>query len=396
MLRRIALILIMVAVAAALSWALWPKPVSVETEIIERRVIVVTVEEEGKSQIREVYTVSAPTTGKVLRLNLHAGDDVVKDKSVIASIKPTEPTLLDVRSRKVAEANVEAARAAVDLAQAQVQQAAAQLEYLNSELKRASVLVKRGTIADRTFDKASLDAAVAAAEHESAAANLQLRKRQLEGAQAVLADGSLMSGQADCCVNVLAPVSGKVLRVLSESEQVVQAGTPLLDLGDPGNLEVVVDVLSSDAVRIVPGAAAMIEGWGGAPLPARVSRIDPAAVTKISALGIEEQRVNVLLKLRDPVNSQGGLGHGFRVVARITVWQGKDRLAVPIGALFRQGGEWTVFVVRQGLAHLQPLRLGERNFDYADVLEGLALGDEVIIHPSDMIADGAKVVAPRP
>lgn len=389
MLRRIITLLVAVAVLAALAWALWPKPVAVETATIGRQTIAVEVEEEGKSRIREIYTVSAPIGGALLRLSLHAGDAVVAKQTVVASIKPPAPALLDARARRIAETAVEAAKAAVDLAEAQVEQASAQLEHAIGEWQRAAALLAKGTTTRQAYDAAVLAAAVAKTEMARAKSNLVVQQRNLESAQAVLFDGS---GSGDnCCVEVHAPIDGKVLKVLAENEQVLQAGTPLITIGDPGDLEVVVDLLSRDAVGIAPGAPAVIEGWGGAPIKAIVERIDPAAVTKVSALGIEEQRVTTVLKLTDPPQAWARLGHDFRVTVRIETWRGDGLLAVPMGALFRQGTDWAVFLAKDGKAQLQVVELGQRNGDAAEVKSGLAEGDRVILHPSDLVKDQVSI-----
>lgn len=388
MLRRLITLLIAAAVIAAAAWALWPRPIAVETAKIDSRDIEVTVEEEGKSRIRDVYTVSSPSSGQMLRVNLHAGDPVVQGMTVVASIKPADPALIDARTRRVLEAAENAASAAVDLASSEVQQAEAQLSFLEGELERATSLARRGTISTRSFEKAKLDFETAKAALESSKASLIMRKRELERAQAEL------TGRSDntvCCVDVRAPVSGRILRVLTESEQVVQAGTPLLEIGDPSDLEIVADLLSSDAVRIRPGAKATIGGWGGAPLAATVTRIDPTAVTKVSALGIEEQRVSVVLKLDGDPKDYAAMGHGFRVVVRISLLTGQNLLAVPLGALFRRGADWAVFAIDKDQAALRTVQLGIRNESYAEVKSGLRQGDSVILHPSDTVQDGVRI-----
>jgi HlyD family secretion protein len=390
MLRRLITLLIVVAVAGAAAWAMWPRPVAVETAIIGRHDIVLTVEEEGKSRIREVFTVSAPSAGQMLRVNLHAGDEVVKGMTIVASIKPADPGLLDARSRGVAEAAVEAARAAVDLAAAEVRQAEAQLVFLKGELDRATSLIRRGTISERAFQKAQLDAETAQAVLESAKAMLMVRKRELERAGAALIETS-GTGANTCCIEVRAPVSGRILRVLTESEQVVQAGTALAEIGDPTDLEIVADLLSRDAVQIKPGAAAVIDGWGGEPLSAKVVRIDPSAITKVSALGIEEQRVQAVLALDGAAATHAALGHGFRIVVRITLWKGESLLAVPIGALFRRGADWAAYTVENGVARLRVLQLGARNGEFAEVKAGFTEGETAVLHPSDKVADGVAV-----
>lgn len=394
MLRRLITLLVLAAVVAAVIWALWPKPVPVETAQVARHDIEITVEEEGKSRIRDVFTVSAPTGGQMLRVNLDAGDPVVKGMTVVASIKPADPALLDARTRRVAEASVESARAAVDLAVAVVRQAEAQLAFLNGELERAKTLVTRGTISERAYQKAQLDAETATAALESAKASLMVQRRELERAEAALTESGA-NGSATCCVDVRAPVSGRVLRVMIESEQVVQAGTPLLQIGDPADLEIVADLLSRDAVQIKPGAAAIIDGWGGKALKAKVKRIDPSATTKISALGIEEQRVQAVLTLDDEPDLRAGLGDGFRVIVRISLWKGDGLVAIPIGALFRQGAEWAAYAIKDGKAELKTLQLGARNGEFAEVTSGLSEGEKVILHPSDQVADGVRVNVER-
>jgi HlyD family secretion protein len=326
-----------------------------------------------------------------MRLNLVAGDSVIAEQTTVATIRPVAPALLDARSRRVAEAAVEAARAAVDLAAAELRQAEAQTGFLQGELDRATALVRRGTISARAYDKAKLDVETAAAAVESAKAALMVRRRELESAEAALTQGRDGNEEAECCVQVPAPVSGRILRVLTESEQVVQAGTPLVEIGDPSDLEIVADVLSRDAVRIAPGAEAEILGWGGKTLKARVLRVDPSATTKVSALGIEEQRVSVVLKLEGDAAQWDRLGHGFRVVVRIGLWRGDNLVAVPIGALFRDGADWAVFVSEDQRARLRKVQLGERNSEFAEVKDGLAPGETVIHHPSDRVEDASRI-----
>lgn len=395
MLRRLLTILVLIAAAGALAWALWPQPVAVEVAPITRQDIAITIEEEGKSRIREVFTVSAPIAGQMQRVNLNAGDAVIKGETVVATIQPAGPGLLDARARRVAEAAVEAARAAVDLAAAEVRQAEAQRAFAQEELARATTLVRRGTIPTRAHDKAKLDVETAEAALESAKASLRVRQRELERAEAALIEGS-GGGSGTCCVDVRAPVSGRVLKVLTQSEQVVQAGTPLVEIGDPADIEIVTDLLSRDAVRIRPGAEAVIDGWGGPPLAAKVTRIDPSAFTRVSALGIEEQRVSTILTLEGDPAQWASLGHGFRVVVHIALQRVDGAVAVPIGALFRKGAEWAVYAMTDGRARLRTVQIGARNSEHAEVLAGLAEGDLVILHPSDLVVDGIAVRAAPP
>jgi HlyD family secretion protein len=388
--RRVILALAALALLGAVIWAFLPQPVVVEVAEVAPRSIDVAVEEEGQARIREVFTISAITGGKLQRIDLHAGDPVVAQETVVAVISPAAPALLDARARAVAEATMAAAQSAVDLAEAQVTQAEAALEFMTTEADRARALYERSAASQRLLDTAILEQKTAQATLESARANLAVRRRELESAAAVLgaADGT---GADACCVQLVAPVSGRVLRVLTESEQVVLPGTPLLEIGNPGNLEVVADLLSRDAVRISEGSAAVITGWGGPPLSAQVARIEPSARTKVSALGIDEQRVEVVLNLLGDPKDWQGLGHGFRVIARISLWRGDGVLSIPIGALFRDGSDWATYVVRDGRAQLQTIRLGERNDELAQVLSGVQAGDTVILHPSDRISDGIAV-----
>lgn len=389
--RRLIPIAAALAVLVFLVWAFLPRPVEVELAGVALRPLEVAVEEEGEARIREVFTVSATVPGKLQRIGLHAGDEVTKGQPV-ASIGPAAPVLLDSRSRAVAEAAAAAAQAATDFARAQLDQAQATLDFMITEANRAKELYRKGALSQRAYDSAVREERTARAAVSSAVANLAVREKELESALAVLRSEVPGNG-ASCCVDILAPVSGKVLRVLTESEQVVQSGTPILELGDPGNLEIVVDLLSRDAVRVAEGAAATVSGWGGPPVEAVVERVEPSAVTRVSALGIDEQRVTVVLRLTGAAQDWAGLGHGFRVIARIALWQEEDVLTVPVGELFRDGSDWATYVARDGRAALQTITLGERNEDFAQVLDGLSDGDLVILHPSDQVMDGVAVVA---
>jgi HlyD family secretion protein len=263
---------------------------------------------------------------------------------------------------------------------------------MTTEANRAVALFARGAISQRAHDDAVLEQKTAEAAVSSAHANVAVREKELESALAVL-NPDQSGDAARCCVEVLAPASGRVLRVLTESEQVVQPGTPLLEIGDPGNMEIEIELLSRDAVRVQEGASATVSGWGGDSIPAVVERVEPSAVTKVSALGIDEQRVKVILALTGPPKSFSQLGHGFRVIARITLWRQEDVLTIPVGALFRDVGDWATYVLRDGRATVQSLTLGERNESLAQILDGLQPGDMVILHPSDLVSDGVSVTA---
>lgn len=383
------------SVVATVTWALWPKPVAVELAEVRRDPLTVTVDEEGKTRIKDVYTVSAPITGKLLRLSMEAGDRVKKDTTTVAVIEPMAPAFLDLRATRELEAQLEAAKAAVTLAEAEVNHAAAELEFARSELKRAEALIRSKTISDRALERARIDADTRQAALARAKASLDVRKRELESAQArLIAPEEAWKGEVPtgCCVTVRAPVSGRVLRVIQESERVVAAGTPLVEIGDPDNLEVMVELLSVDAVKVREGATATIEGWGGGPLAAKVTRVEPAGFTKVSALGIEEQRVRTILRLQNPGELADRLGHEFRVFVKIEVYSSASTLRAPISALFRKRDQWMVYAVESGRARAVAVEIGHRNATFAEVLGGLTEGAHVIVHPSDRVAEGVRVV----
>lgn len=390
--RRGVAALVGLGIVSLIVWALLPQPVPVDLATIAAGPLEVTVEDEGITRIREVYTVSSPIGGKMRRTMREEGDDVVADKTIVASIEPTDPTFLDVRTQRVNEAAVQAAQAAVDLAEAQIKQARAQLEFMKGDLRRAEELAASHTISARGLEKAKLDVDSAEAGVASAIATLEVRKRELESAKAhMIQPGVKAAPSADCCVDVRSPIDGRVLRIIAKSEQVVLPGAPLIELGDPRDLEIAVDFLSRDAVRITPGDPARIESWGGdVTLNAKVTRVEPTGFTKVSALGIEEQRVKVILDFTGPAEAWEKLGHGFRVVARVAIWRGEG-LLVPLGALFRQGNSWAVFVAADGRAERRAVRIAERNLNAARVAEGLKAGEQVVLHPGDRVTDGVRI-----
>ncbi len=395
--RRTVLAALAAGGASALAWAFWPQPVPVDIAEIAVGTLEVTVDEEGMTRIRDIYTVSAPLSGKVLRSPREVGDEVVADETVVAVIQPTAPSFLDARARREAEASVSAAEAAVSLAEAQVGEAQSQLDFHQSELRRADELARRGTISERTHEQARMQVDTSRARLASAQATLEVRRRELDSARARLIGPETehgppaATGVESCCVQVFAPVDGEVLSIPTESEQVVAAGTPLVEIGHPQNLEVVVDLLSMDAVRLPPRAEARLDGWGGPVLTARVRRVETAGFTKVSALGIEEQRVKTVLDIVDPPEAWRDLGHGYRVVVHLLVAR-EEALLVPLGALFRRGDSWAVFVVdADRRARLRVVELGARNTRHAVVLDGLSAGDSVILHPSDRVVDGVRV-----
>ncbi len=395
LIKRGLIVCALAALLGTIAWAMWPKPIAVELAELRKGPLLVTVDEEGKTRIKDVYSVSAPITGKLIRLALLAGDRVKKDVTAVAIIEPTAPPFLDVRVTRELESQIEAGKAAVALAEAEVNSAAAELEFAENELTRARALSRSKTISERALERTRIDADTRRALLARAKAGLEVRKRELESARARLTapeEAWKSEVPAGCCVTVRAPVSGRVLRLIQESERVVTAGTPLVEIGDPANLELVVELLSVDAVKVREGATATIEAWGGAPLAARVTRVEPAGFTKVSALGIEEQRVRTILQVQAAGDAADRLGHEFRVLAKINVYEARNAVRVPISALFRKRDQWTVYAVEQGRARAVPVEIGQRNTSFAEVLKGLSEGAMVVLHPSDRIVEGARVV----
>jgi HlyD family secretion protein len=381
-------------VGTAAAYFLWPKPIAVDLATVVKGAMEVTVDDEGKTRVRHVYAVSAPIGGKVLRISppRHVGDAVTADDTVVAVMQPTVPSFHDARTHEELEAAFSAADAGVRLAEAEVRRIDAALVYAKSDLQRAEALTRTDAISRKAYDKAKLDVETSEAALASAKAQLEVRRSERASVAARRAEPTLehVPSQA-CCIQLRAPVTGRILKIIQESEAVVAPGAPLVEIGDPRDIEIVADILSTDAVRIAPGASVRIDGWGGAPLRAKVTRVDPAGFLKVSALGIEEQRVRVTMDFVDSADSWSRLGHDYRVVAHVTVWSSSDTLTVPVAALFRQGDAWAVFSVRDGRAQVTPVTIGQRNNRVAEILTGLAAGDRVVLHASDRIKAGVTV-----
>jgi HlyD family secretion protein len=396
--RRLTFWLPIVGVTAlGLLWLFWPRAVAVDFARVAAGPIEVSVSDEGETRVKDVYVVSAPVPGLMRRVELKAGDSVVAGQTVMARIEPSDPSFLDRRSEAEARAGVQAAEAARKLAVASVRRAEADLDFASAELRRYRGLAAVNTISANDLDAAERRARTAAAALDEARAGLRVRDSELTQARARLMAPSLARRRrgADCdCVDVFSPVSGSVLRVLKESEGVVASGTALVEVGDPVQLEIVTDLLSTDAVKVRPGQAVKIEAWGGGePLGGRVRRVEPFGFTKVSALGIEEQRVNVIIDFTDPPARWQRLGHGYRVEPRIILAAADKALKVPRAALFRDGESWAVFVNDGGRARLRDVKLGLENGLEAEVTEGLAAGDEVIVQPGERVAAGMRVKA---
>lgn len=380
---------------AGLAWLFRPQPVPVDMLTVERGPMRVTVDEDGETRIQDVFVVSAPVAGVKQRIRHKVGDLVAAYDTVVTSIVPTDPAFLDPRSERQAQATVKAAAAALELAKADVRRAEAEFNYARSELERKRRLARSGNISESELDRAEREMQIRKAALEEAQAQLSVREFELERARASLVPPSIAREQREgCdCINVYSPVDGRILRILAQSESVVAAGTELAEIGDPGNLEIVVDLLSSDAVKVEPGQDVVIEDWGGEqPIEGAVRRVEPYGFTKVSALGIEEQRVNIVIDITSPSEEWRGLGHGFRVETRIILWQSEDVLKVPLTALFRQGENWAVFEVDNGTARTRIVDVGRRNGIEAQILDGLEVGDRVVLHPSGRVSDGTQIV----
>ncbi|MCP4328708.1 MAG: HlyD family efflux transporter periplasmic adaptor subunit [Alphaproteobacteria bacterium] len=385
---------LVLAVAAGIGYAFRPQPVLVDIAMVGRGPLVVTIDEEGETRVKDVFVVSAPVMGRVLRIEAEVGDVVVAGDTVVAEIEPVAPSFLDMRSRAEAEALLRAAEAARQVAAADLRRARAELDFAGIERDRAEKLLRKEWIAESAYDAAERAYDTRQAEVETAEAALEMRAHELETARArLLSPADAGDVEEPCkCVPIRAPVSGRVLRVFHESAGVVQAAEPLLEIGDPENLEIVADLLSADAVKVRPGQHVFVEEWGGGePLAGRVRRVEPFGFTKVSALGIEEQRVNVIIDLEDPVAQRSRLGHGYRVEVRIVLWHDEDVLKVPQSALFRHGDFWSVYVAEDGRARLREVTLGHANGLEAEIIDGLAEGASLVLHPSDRIASEVRI-----
>lgn len=370
--------------------ALWPTSLEVDTTSVTRGPLVVTVDEEGETRVRDRFVVSAPVAGRVMRIELEPGDRVAKG-DVVARLAAEAPALLDERTRAEITAAVGSARAVVGRTSAEAERANVALAAARRELERVRSLRKEGAISEQEFDQYETSVQVAERAAEAATFAVRTASAELQRAEARLAQWS--SASTGRVMNIFAPVPGVVLKRVRESESVVPAGDPLIEIGDPSRLEIVSDLLSTDAVQVKPGARALIEQWGGdGSLDARVRRVEPSGFTKLSALGVEEQRVNVILDFANPDEAVAALGDAYRVEVRIITWEAESVLTIPTGALFRSGASWAVYVVEGGRAQLRPVSIGHRTGQVAEVTSGLSEGTVVVLHPGDTLTSGARVV----
>jgi HlyD family secretion protein len=367
-----------------------PQAVTVDAGESSSGPMQVTVRDEGRTRVRNEYVVSAPVGGRLLRFPYKPGA-YVEAGQTIARIVPSDPAFLDVRARGEAQAAVRAAQAGLSVALAELERAEAQFQFARREEARIESLRERGLTSEESLDQARLSLRVAESALAAAQDSVGMREAELEAARARARQPG--SGETDAePVPLLAPVSGRVLRVAQESEAVIGPGSEVAVLGDPRDLEVVVEMLSTDAVQVKAGAEVIIEDSGlGEPLAGRVRLVEPYGFLKISALGVEEQRVNVIVDFTGPPAEWAAFGHGYRVEAAIVTWRAENVTQVPVAALFRRDGQWAVFRIAGGRAVLTPVEVGRNNGRSAEVISGIAPGEAVILYPGEEIEDGARV-----
>lgn len=369
---------------------LWPRAVPVEVAAVTRGPLVVTVDEEGMTRVKNRYLVSAPVSGQLRRIDWKAGAAVEAGKTVLAVLETSGADFLDARSQAQAEARVRTAEAAKEAAFAQRERAAAAAKMFSADFERLKQLYAQKVLSTQEFDAAQMRATTGEQDERAAAFGLKVAEFELQQARALLMRGQ-PGGGAEPLV-ITSPVNGRILRVFQESARVVPGGFLLLEVGDPTDLEVRIEVLSRDGVAIKPGARVMLEQWGGPePLAARVRLVEPSAFTKISALGVEEQRVYVVADFTDPLEKRPTLGDSYRVEARIVTWENASALRAPAGALFQRGGRWETYAIDGGKARLRVVRPGKSNGIETEITDGLREGESVIVYPGDKVSDGTRV-----
>ncbi|MDD5033407.1 MAG: HlyD family efflux transporter periplasmic adaptor subunit [Methylococcaceae bacterium] len=387
-------ILVGAALFVLLAVLLGPKPMPVDVGKLGRGPLQITVESEGRTRIKNIYAISAPVAGRLLRSPLKAGDAVEAGKTVLARIDPPIPEFLNSRTLAERKAKVESAVALCELAKAEVTRARAALDFSRAELARNQALVVKRLVAPQVLEQAQLAVRTKEAELAVAEMTRKSREAELEMSRALLmpTKAAVTGSGGGNLIELIAPISGKVLRVLEESEGLVAVGKPLLEIGDPTDLEVLVEMLSENAAKVRVGQEVRILRWGGKTLKGRVRRIEPYGFIKISALGIEEQRVNVLIDFDEPIENWHTMEHGYRVDVQVVIWEHNDVLKIPMGALFRDGNEWAAYRISDHRAQMLPVKIGQSTNQEAEVVSGLSESDQVILHPSDRLRSGDLVM----
>ncbi|WP_102867036.1 efflux RND transporter periplasmic adaptor subunit [Pseudovibrio exalbescens] len=387
----------LVVLGAALTYSFWPQPTPVDMGTVERGPMRVAVIEEGRTRVHDAYVVSTPVAGRLLRVGVLPGDPVVRGETVVAQMLPTNPSALDVRTREQARAAVTAAEAALRVARADLNKAIADLELRESDLERFKKLSDSETVSRVAYERTLREARLAHATRDRAEAAISMREAELANARARLINFNdpAYAAKIDASegIPLYAPATGRILQVMQKSETTLPVGTPIMEIGDvESDLEVVVELLSTDAVQVSKGDPVIIEAWGGVQsLNGVVDRVDPWGFTKFSALGVEEQRVNAVVHFTDPPATRESLGHGYRVEAQIITWENENALKIPSNALFREGTDWAVFTVADGRARLTPVEVGRNNGIHAEILKGLEEGTTIIQYPASGIEDGLRV-----
>ena len=389
---RIGTILLILVIAAGLVYGFLPNAVVVDAVAAVRAPLMVTVEEEGKTRVMERYVVSAPVAGYARRIELHVGDEVQANQ-VVAQLEPARSDALDPRSRAQLQAQLNAAQAAVSAAVENTRAAEAQATLAQQELQRVESLRKVNFVSEQALDRARTELSRNQAATKAAQYTANMTRFELDKVRATLARNiNVPTGKSSETLSVRAPVAARVLKLVHESEGLVQAGQPLLEIGNAETLEIAVEVLSTQAVQIAPGAKVLLDRWGNdTTLHGVVRTIEPTGFTKISALGVEEQRVRVIVDITSPRELWRRLGDGYRVEARFVIWEGQDILQIPASALFRYNKNWAVFAVENGRAKIRALTLGQRAGLIVQALSGIQAGEQVITHPEEKIKDGTRV-----
>lgn len=377
--------------AAFLVWVLIPSPVTVEIGTVTRGALEETVDEQAKTRIRDHYVLSAPLSGEVDRITLREGDEIVAGQTV-ARLRPVVPALLDSRTQLELRRRVEAARAAQERAAARVAQGQVVLEQARLEVERSRKLAESRLVAVAKLESDELTFLLAQREIDTANADVHVARHDVEVALAAVSRAH-EGARTDEDWLLKAPIAGRVLRVQQKSAGTVSVGAPLIEFGDLSDLEVVIEQLTNEATRVSVGAPVRFDGWGGPqPLLGRVRRIEPWGFTKISALGVEEQRVNILVDFVSPREQWASLGEGYRLDAHIQVYRNDNALRLPTGALFRAAEQWSVYTVdRHDRARRVPVRIDHRGPVFTELLDPLPEGTRLIVYPADSVRDGVRV-----
>jgi HlyD family secretion protein len=391
--RTLFVIILLLVIVGAMVYGFYPRTTGADVVSVVRGPLQVTVEEEGRTRLKDRFVLSAPVSGYMRRIEAKVGDTVRRGQ-VVVILEPLSSPQLDPRSREEAQAVVTAAQSSVQAATERERMTIADVDYLEKRLERMRNLYSNGYIAKDQLEQIEADAQKARAARLSARAAVDVARAELLRAQSTVQNFSSVKRASSNTIRVPSPVNGSIFRLYRESEGAVNVGEPLLDIGNVKNLEVRVEVLSADAVKIKPGTLVLMKRWGGEGTLTGVVRIvEPAGFTKISSLGVEEQRVLIIADITSPPEIWRSLGDAYRLEAHFVIWEGKDVLQVPVSALFRSGNDWAVFVFEKGRAIKRLVKIGRKNASAAEIISGVKEKERVIAHPDDAISDGKRVSA---